>query len=160
MDPEVGDLLDQAKKLECEGRVEESLELLSGLIASGATHPKVLAYRGHTYFGLGAFNEALADLDAALEQKPDAKQTLFLRARCKEQLNDLDGALSDYAKSADLGLEDVWLHMNVGMIHEYRGDLGKARTEFERALQLDPGCETALSFLEGVTKKIEGHGGD
>lgn len=53
--------------------------------------------RALVYFRLGRMDEALADVDAVLEQSPDAASTIFLRGLIRARKGDAAGAKGDLA---------------------------------------------------------------
>lgn len=150
------ELLERVKDLEAEGRAAEALELLDARIAAGPAEAVVYAYRGHSLFEAKRYAKALVDLDRAIGMHPGAMNTLYIRARCKEELNDPRGALADYRASERLGLREVWLHINMGLILGYLGDPAGAASEYLKALDLEPASGTAQRLLERARLRISG----
>lgn len=153
-DLELNQLLELVNKLDSEGKNDAALQLLNERIDVGNAEPVVYAYRGHSLYGARRYRDALADLDQAISMQPGARQTLFLRARCRENLNDPVGALEDYRLSESFGLKDAWLHVNMGIILEYMGDLVGARAEFEKAVHFDDAPDVARGLLDAVLRRI------
>jgi tetratricopeptide (TPR) repeat protein len=64
---------------------------------SDAVAPAALDSRAMVYFRQGKLNEALADLNAALDARPAQAESLFLRAQVERKLGQLDKAGQDVA---------------------------------------------------------------
>jgi tetratricopeptide (TPR) repeat protein/uncharacterized membrane protein YhaH (DUF805 family) len=65
--------------------------------------------RGNLYLGSNRFDEALADLDAAVEARPDYTRAYMLRGWLQEKQGRRDLAHADYEKAAALSKPDAWL---------------------------------------------------
>jgi Flp pilus assembly protein TadD len=130
------------------GEYSQAGDIYSQMLEACPSDPHLLALRGYTFYREGRSADALADFNAALALKPDAPNTLFLRAKCKEMLNDLDGAVADYRRVVALAPATADAHSGIAMIYEYRGDLDSAKREHEAARKIDPNLESSARFFQ------------
>jgi tetratricopeptide (TPR) repeat protein len=78
--------------------------------SSGRDRALAHALRGFASYRQKLFADAETDFTAAIRLQPDAVNTFFLRAKCREELDDLSGALSDYEAITSLEPDtaDAW----------------------------------------------------
>lgn len=119
---------------------EEALLAIQATSRSASEQPaNSAAYvqRGNAYFYLRNYTRALAQFDRALEIDPDAHLALFGRGMALGRAGDIEGgvnALTDYLAQhprsslayTKRGIRLLWLQ-----------DLDRARSDFERAIELD-----------------------
>lgn len=88
---------------------------------SGTDRARAHALRGFAWYQEGHYLEAAEDFTVAIRLQPDAVNTLFLRARCREQLDDPENALADYEAIVSLrpSTADAW--EGASLIHRYFG---------------------------------------
>lgn len=96
--------------------------------AAGEDRARAFALRGYCCWKERRYADARRDFDAAISLKP-----LFLRGRCRGELNDVDGALSDYRAvlRLDSNAHDAW--QEIGYIYKWRGASAEAEHAFEMA---------------------------
>jgi tetratricopeptide (TPR) repeat protein len=86
----------------------------------------------------------LADLDVALQLKPDYFEARLLRSQLRFNETDYDGALADYANLTLLKPEDPRVWSGRALVRAVADrDLDAALTDAERALKLDAGSVPA-----------------
>lgn len=141
-------LLERAVADEDQGRFDSAIERYTEALELSAENPYLLTKRANAKLSLEHYADALTDFDEALRINPEAPVTLRLRAAAREGVGDLDGALDDYRRSAELDPRSARPHSRAGLIHQYRGETGLAKSAFLMALDLDPGDALALQGLE------------
>lgn len=149
------DALERADQLIERGDYTGAEIIYGELIVSSGRSPRALALRGYARYRAGAFRDAISDLDEAVLGKPDSPNTLFIRARSKEEIGDLDGAARDYAAVIRLRPDTADAHSQLGMIHEFRGQFELARDAYTRALSIDPDNKIAKGGLENLARMCE-----
>jgi tetratricopeptide (TPR) repeat protein len=98
--------------LEAEKYAEGDADLTQ-VIDGGKDDAELRLYRAICRLETGKLDEAMADVEKALQAAPNdgAKSVLFeVRGRVKEQKGDLEGALADFEKAASLGNDQVEEH--------------------------------------------------
>jgi tetratricopeptide (TPR) repeat protein len=141
------ELLGQVEALEEAGRYSSAVLVWDQLCHSNPGVPRFFARCGRAHYRQGKLSDALRDFDFALRLKPDAPATLFFRARTHEKLADLTKALADYEASAAISPEaDAYL--NIALIHRFQRRIAESEKALRRAIELDPGNETARGLLD------------
>ncbi|MFC4597906.1 tetratricopeptide repeat protein [Cohnella hongkongensis] len=79
---------------EC-GRSEQAVELLTSLLKRNR-HAQAYERRAHIYNEMGKEQEAIADLDAAIELKPDSYLVWYTRAISRNNRGEFELAVSDF----------------------------------------------------------------
>ena len=85
----------------------------------------------------GAFEDAKARAQKALEIEPSNIDALILLANAKAGLKDLDGALSQYQEAAALDPNDR-VYAGMGTIQLARGQTAEAEASFKKAVEVAP----------------------
>ena len=144
-------IFDRADSALDKGDYEAALELFGQLISNGKRSLKLYSRCGFSKYRAGQFREAIGDFDYIIEQRPLAKNTRFLRARCREEVGDLEDALEDYRAVILIDPNTADAYSNMAMIYEFKGDLGKAEELYKKAINVDPSDETAISGLQRIS---------
>lgn len=90
---------------------------------------------------------ALADLEEAIARYPGYAQAYLNRGFCREQMNDIPGAISDYRKSSKLEPSTYEPHAALALLYNARGLKQEAMLEFDTTLKLNP------AFLVGYSQR-------
>jgi tetratricopeptide (TPR) repeat protein len=111
-----------------------------------------LAYYRHALRGArlrtqGKFNEALAELDAAVKLRPDFQHAHVEAAVALTKQGRRDEALARLNKALSLDPKNSRAHGHAGIVLAQSGKLDEARARFETALRLDPYYRTAHANL-------------
>jgi tetratricopeptide (TPR) repeat protein len=96
--------------------------------------------RGLAYAVLGQWEQAQADFNRALAEKPDDVETLLARGRAHAELNRWVPALADWTQAAEYSPNDrdLWYLCGLAEVRRRGGDLAKALAAFTRAVELGP----------------------
>jgi tetratricopeptide (TPR) repeat protein len=148
----VKEILKKADELDSKEKYDDAISLYDKLIHSGHKEARIFALRGYSKFKAKYYKRSINDFNKAIAIKDNVPTTYFYRARSKEEIGDLNGALEDYQKSAELDYDKSDVHINMGMIYEYLGDLGKAENEFRIVLRLDSTNKIAIESLKELKK--------
>jgi tetratricopeptide (TPR) repeat protein len=105
---------------------------------------------GMAYLRIGNLQRACAHLAAALEVGPDLPDTRFQLGRALSVLGDLDGA-AHQAELLEAAPETAAKGLCLrGDLQWLQGDIAGAEDWYWRALQQDPDCVLALTYLAGT----------
>ena len=105
----------------------------------------------------GAFEDAQARAQKALEIEPSNIDGLILLANAKAGLKDLDGAISQYQEAAALDPSDR-VYAGMGTIQLARGQTAEAEVSFKKAVEVAPQSLTARLALANflwASRRIE-----
>jgi len=89
-------------------------------------------------------NEALALAEEAVALGQDEIRHLYTLGEVRLALGDEEGSAKAYKMILELDPEDPNAHLEIGLYHERRGEIGKAEEHFVEALKQDPGNPRAL----------------
>ena len=90
------------RKLIQEGSYQKAVDALSEALTLDPKHVQALNARGYAYMFLRQYSKALADLNFAIDLKPEYANAYLTRAGVKGRMGDQKGADEDRAKAASL----------------------------------------------------------
>jgi TonB family protein len=98
----------------------------------------VLALRGRQYYLAQRYDQAIADLDAAIGLDPDLPQPLHYRGLSYAAKGDLDRAVADFTKVIALepGFSPAWFRR--GLAYYGKSDFDHAIADFDQSIARDP----------------------
>lgn len=100
------------------------------------TRWEVLNNRAVAYLGMGMTAEAMDDLDAAIELKPDYAEAYANRGRIHLDDEAFELAIADLDRAIELDPELAEAYGNRGLAYESMGDDEQAIADYTRAIQL------------------------
>lgn len=136
IDPKNADLLSQR------ATVKKALKDHAGAVAdwtaaleidAGRLHDRIA--RAGSYRSLGQKEKALEEVNAALEEKPDAVEGLRLRAILRNSMRDYAGAIEDATRAIDVGGPDAWTYYQLGYACDASGKKQEAVEAFSQAIR-------------------------
>ena len=137
------------------GRLDEAVKEYRQSIA---IHPTAEA---HTFLGwalsyLGRHEEAIAECKVAISLDPDFGNPYNDIGSYLLKLGRLDDAIPwlESAIKAPRYEPRHYPHCNLGQVYWAKGLLAKAKTEFERALEIEPGYPHARAALAAIEKQL------
>jgi tetratricopeptide (TPR) repeat protein len=141
-----------------EKNYDEAARAYEAAAAADPESPDPYYFLGMMYQGNEAFDEALAAFEKALTVDPEATNALYQIGRTGvlsgENLDRAIAALEQYLETEPQPGQPTLAnaHWRLGMCYEHKGDLEKARSEFEAALALNPEDENAKKSLDNLGK--------
>jgi serine/threonine protein kinase len=102
---------------------------------------------GRAYLQAGDLARAAEHLDRALALEPQALWPSFTRGVCALRMGRPEEALASFSACVALAPESAPCYCNRGRAYAELGRPDRARRDYERALQLDPGHESARELL-------------
>jgi tetratricopeptide (TPR) repeat protein len=86
----------------------------------------------------GAYNQAIADLEAAVTAAPDQSQAHFLLGQAYNHVGRYPDAAEEFTTVLDLDPENAAAHHNLGVTYFQLQDPNAAVEQFQAALAIDP----------------------
>ncbi len=117
------------------------------------------AVRGAALTSLGEWGRGRVALDEFIRRVPREPWSYYHRALCRQNLDDLDGAVADFARAIELNPETARFYGQRGLVHALRHDLGRALADAERALRSEPGNREFLRLRGWVRAQRGDHAG-
>jgi tetratricopeptide (TPR) repeat protein len=93
--------------------------------------------------GINRFEDAVDDLNRALDNDPKRADALVLRGAAWRHLGHLDLAQDDIDRAVALDPDNAEAMLERGILRQRNGDLKGARADWERIASLDPDSPTA-----------------
>ncbi len=118
---------------EQQGRLDQALHHLDEAISLQPGDIHHYRARGAILLEQGRFSEASLDFTRALQIRPTTAD-FHLRARARWSQDDVDGALHDLERAAELAPRKPGLHFARGLVSWERGDLDQAERHFGNEL--------------------------
>jgi cytochrome c-type biogenesis protein CcmH/NrfG len=151
-------LLSQANRLLREGRIEEAIAAFQQLLSVQPNLPDSWFNLAYLQRCARRFDDALASYDQAIRRGVEAPEEVHLNraAIFSEHLGRTDEAHAELETALRLNPRFVPAWLNLGNLHEDRGDAARARAAYERVLMFEPSNSRALARLS-VIDAFEGH---
>jgi tetratricopeptide (TPR) repeat protein len=112
----------------------------------------VRAFRGALYLVKGRYDqmrrrydEALADLNRAIELNPEDASALACRGYTYWDMERYDEALADFNRALELDPENAWAIVSRGQTYRAMGRYDLALDDFGRAIELDATDASAIA---------------
>lgn len=100
-------------------------------------------------------DEALAELNRALEQNPDDSRVIAQRGETYRQMEQFEEALSDFNRAIELNPNYAWAHAHRGETYYLMKRYEEALADFERTIELKTDYTWAIAH-RGVTYRFLG----
>lgn len=149
--PEV--LLRRAVELQRAGRIGEAIDAYERLLALRPDLPDSWYNLGYLQRWAGQFEAALASYQQALDRGVGQPEEVHLNRGVifADHLARGDAAETELKAALTINPRYGPALLNLGNLHEDRGDREEARKAYERVLGLEPGNSLALTRLAGLT---------
>jgi Tfp pilus assembly protein PilF len=109
---------------------------------------------GILYLGEGKYSAAMAELSAAIAMDPSEQNSYIGRGTVEMQTMNLDAAISDFAKAAQIAPSPLALYW-LGRALESKGENQQAVRAYRAALQLAPAMAEAQARLAALEARIQ-----
>jgi tetratricopeptide (TPR) repeat protein len=106
--------------------------------------------QGVDHLEQGQLNQALDDIDQAIEIDPKNPENYHLRGYVYDELGHYDQAINDYTRAIELGVDSpYWTYSNRGLSYAQSGDIPRALTDLNEAIKINPEFADAY-FIRGL----------
>ncbi|MET9503505.1 tetratricopeptide repeat protein, partial [Streptomyces sp. NPDC006622] len=120
------------------------------------TYAWALGSRGETHRQAGRYDQAIADLTAALALDPTYAWALGSRGETHRQAGRYDQAIADLTAALELNPTYAWALGSRGEAHQQAGRYDQAIADLTAALELNPTYAWALG-IRGMAHRQAGH---
>jgi len=137
-------------------RVQEFLAATSFLIeklekaSSKALLARIHRDRGESYSSLKRYQQALADLNRAIEHDSSFIKAYISRAEVYKNLNRYEDALLGLNQALEIESDNELVFINRGLIYERLKRYEEALQDFERVIELELDLKPIASSLKGI----------
>jgi tetratricopeptide (TPR) repeat protein len=108
-------------------------------------HAAALAHRGETYRLMERYEEALADLNQAIELSPDDIWAIASRGLTHQQMGRYEEALVDFTRAIELNPDYTFAIASRGLTYQQMERYEEALADLNRAIELDPDDAWAIA---------------
>jgi hypothetical protein len=139
-------------------RGDEGIALVDDLLANypywSLDRHDTLARRAQLQAQLGNFDDAIADIDSALQTRPNDFNLHVVRGRINQQFEQTEQALRDFTNAVTFNPNFAPAYYYRGALYIQLGQPDDAKTDFDTYLKISPGgdfadlCRTELETLE------------
>ncbi|KAJ1667935.1 TOM (translocase of outer membrane) complex component [Coemansia sp. RSA 1813] len=125
-----------AEAIEAINKAVEAVEEAG--VAKVAHADDIYSLRGMFHFLKSSLDQAVADMDKALEINPSHVRTYLRKANLFSEKKDLDGVDRLLDRAAEAEPEDAEVYFQKGQVHFLKQEFAEAADDYERASKLDP----------------------
>lgn len=137
-DPNVEDLLKQARAAFNQGKPAEALALATKAIEANPKNPNAYLVRAKLYEAAKQHEKAVADCDQALKLEPRAPNVYQLRGSEYFKLGHIQESIADFDKFIELTPAQAPYHWQRGISLYYAGRYEDGRKQFESHQTVNP----------------------
>lgn len=119
------------------GDYEKALLYCEQAISLDSTDTDYIFYKANIEDNAGRTKEAIATMDAFLQQNPDYGFGYYRRGWFKDHSGDLDGAIEDYTLCITMEPDYAYTYLNRGVLYRLKGDMNDAENDFKQVIRLD-----------------------
>lgn len=130
-------------------------DILAALSEEAAVRADARYWSAYALDEIGRYDEAIADLDHALQLQPDFYNALLNRGLAKRKNGDLSGAVDDYNAAIELEPARMDAYNNRGTVFLRQERYDRAIADFQKALDQQPG-NSLTRFNLGLALQYEG----
>ena len=131
---------------------EEKLEIINIRLKKSPQNAELLYDRASVYVNLERYNDAIIDLNKAIEIKPEKKEYHALLGDTYFRLGDMEHSYKSFEKVVSLDPKDKEGYMKLGEIAFYSKDYDRAMDHLSKVTADDPNNQNAL-FMKGFIYK-------
>lgn len=119
------------------GDYEKALLYCEQAISLDSTDTDYILYKANVEDNVGRTKEAIATMDAFLQQNPDYGYGYYRRGWFKDHSGDIDGAIEDYTLCITMEPDYAYTYLNRGVLYRLKGDMNDAENDFKQVIKLD-----------------------
>ncbi len=142
--------LSRAKEIGLEGKVEEAVEIIKGVIADDPDIIDAYFFLGNIYFKEGDYEEAVANFMEALERRPDDSFTVINIANSYRRMGKIEEAESFILDHLERGIIDSQFFFILGGIKVIQQKDDEAIQYYEQCLSINPSSSSSHNALAAL----------
>lgn len=119
------------------GDYEKALLYCEQAISLDSTDTDYIFYKANIEDNAGRTKEAIATMDAFLQQNPDYGYGYYRRGWFKDHSGDIDGAIEDYTLCITMEPDYAYTYLNRGVLYRLKGNMNDAENDFKQVIKLD-----------------------
>lgn len=119
------------------GDYEKALLYCEQAISLDSTDTDYIFYKANIEDNVGRTKEAIATMDAFLQQNPDYSFGYYRRGWFKDHSGDIDGAIEDYTLCIAMEPDYAYTYLNRGVLYRLKGNMNDAENDFKQVIRLD-----------------------
>lgn len=119
------------------GDYEKALLYCEQAISLDSTDTDYIFYKANIEDNAGRTKEAIATMDAFLQQNPDYGYGYYRRGWFKDHSGDTDGAIEDYTLCITMEPDYAYTYLNRGVLYRLKGNMNDAENDFKQVIKLD-----------------------
>jgi tetratricopeptide (TPR) repeat protein len=133
----------------------KQIEDLNAAVEQLPKKPQYLRVRGQYFYSKQKYNEALADIDKAVQLEADHAATHELRGLILLGLEKYDEAVASFDEAGKLEPSSALPYQHRGELYRQKGDLEKAAQQLSKALELSPDNVATLLVRAAVYYELK-----
>jgi len=141
-----------------ENRLEAAAEAFEKSISGEVRYADALNNLGFVYERLGAYDDAVAQYQRAIEQNPGDVSAHMNMGNTRLKQEKYQEAIESYRQVQKLKPDFALTHYNLGVAYFHQNKWAEAEREWERTLALKPDFAEAQKSLSAVRGKIKSQG--
>lgn len=130
------------------GRTAEGIEVFNAILARAPRHMSALINKGHGYYQLGLYEQALALFQESTAGQKDPYHGLASIAFTLMCLGRFDEAVEPATRAHEMGPEVAFSFVVFGKLHEHLGEYDEALAAINQAIDIEPD-ESSSWFVMG-----------
>jgi len=134
---------------------QQTLRELSEAERIAPDHPELSLIRGKIYHRMGDIDKAYKSLKRAVAGQPENSEVRFYLGIVYQQRSMTEAAINEYEKAIEGNSDDLSVlkaHLQLGRIYK-TNDRERAKSEFRKAMNIDPTLKEAASELRNLYKQ-------
>jgi len=142
--------LSRAKEMGLEGKVEEAVEMIKGVIADDPDIIDAYFFLGNIYFKEGNYEEAVVYFMEALERRPDDAFTVINIANTYRRMGKLEEAEAFILDHLKRGIVDSQFYFLLGGIKVIQQKDDEAINYYKQCLSINPSSSSSHNALAAL----------
>jgi arylsulfatase A-like enzyme/predicted Zn-dependent protease len=142
--------LSEAREMGLEGKVEEAVKIIQGIVATDPDVTDAYFAIGNIYFQAQRYQDAIQYFEQVLGRKPDDSFAAINIALSYESMGRLDKAETFLLSYLKKGFEDSQFYFMLGNLNYVRKDYDKAIPYFEKCIALKAESAGSYNLLAAI----------
>ena len=142
--------LSRAKEMGLQGKVDEAVDIIKGIIADDPDIINAYFSLGNIYFKQGKYKEAIAYFQESLERKPDDNFTIINIANAYRRIGKNEEAEQFILSHLEKGISDSQFYFILGSIKGIQKNYDEAIKYYQQCLSINPSSSSSHNALAAI----------